>query len=273
MREMETTAMTSLTRADITAAETPSPPPARIGVTTRRGTTMRSWSRSTPKDDLPNFVPIWSPSLRSCSTKAELDRARAPPRTTDAAPLTLKAWCATAYMTAAVAPNCNPPRPKTSRRMATKVLKLRWIPISKRNSTTPRSARSSVLCRSCTRFSPLGPSATPAARKPRMGEAPRTRLQRGALNAVAPRRRRASLRPPTVSCFRLLRAAFTIPKISTDLETAAAAGAAADASPPRGTASHARDRAALLRRSGSWRVGRAASQERKSAAPVTRIFV
>ncbi|VEU39765.1 unnamed protein product [Pseudo-nitzschia multistriata] len=138
-------AMAALTPAAPNASAKPPPPPARIGVTTKSGTTARSCRSNTPKDDLPNLVPIWSLSFRSCRTKAELDRAKPPPKTICAAEESPKQNLQMAATTAPVTRNWHPPSPNTSRFMLMSVLKSRWIPISKRKKTIPISANNSVV--------------------------------------------------------------------------------------------------------------------------------
>mmetsp|Transcript_47734 Transcript_47734/g.144334 ORF Transcript_47734/g.144334 Transcript_47734/m.144334 type:complete len:229 (-) Transcript_47734:349-1035(-) len=189
-------AMTALTKAEVSAEARPSPPPARIGVTTNKGTTARSCRSSTPKDDLPKSVESSSLSFRSWRTNAELESASPPPSTTIAA-----ADCpqreATAATARAVKTNWLSPSPKTSLLIDMRVSKLRWIPISNKKNTTPRSARVSVVCTSAIRFFPLGPSSTPLAKNPRIGDIP-TSLHRPGIKAEVARRNRVSALVPFI---------------------------------------------------------------------------
>mmetsp|Transcript_22383 Transcript_22383/g.52707 ORF Transcript_22383/g.52707 Transcript_22383/m.52707 type:complete len:287 (-) Transcript_22383:777-1637(-) len=61
------------------------PSPARIGVMTRSGTTIKSCNSKVPKDDLPYCVSICPLSLSNCRTKAELLSAKLHPIITAAA--------------------------------------------------------------------------------------------------------------------------------------------------------------------------------------------
>mmetsp|Transcript_40810 Transcript_40810/g.89576 ORF Transcript_40810/g.89576 Transcript_40810/m.89576 type:complete len:280 (-) Transcript_40810:540-1379(-) len=84
---MRESAVTDLTAARRSAAPSCADGPPSSGVTTSNGTTARSWKSSMPKEARPNRVASSPFSERSWMTKADEERAKAPPRTTAAAAL------------------------------------------------------------------------------------------------------------------------------------------------------------------------------------------
>mmetsp|Transcript_29850 Transcript_29850/g.72129 ORF Transcript_29850/g.72129 Transcript_29850/m.72129 type:complete len:312 (-) Transcript_29850:357-1292(-) len=179
-------AIRNATPAEAKALPIPSPPPANSGVTTNRGTTAKSCIIRTPNEDLPCLVSSCCLSFRSCNTNAELDSAIPPPRTTAAADDSPQSLAMPATEPA-VKTTCARPSPNTSFFMLMRVSKSMCNPISNRKNTMPKSARSSVRWMSAIipPLIPFGPSAIPAARKPRMFDMPR-RLHIGATRAVVP---------------------------------------------------------------------------------------
>mmetsp|Transcript_2501 Transcript_2501/g.6023 ORF Transcript_2501/g.6023 Transcript_2501/m.6023 type:complete len:374 (-) Transcript_2501:258-1379(-) len=225
-------AIAAFNPADPRASRRPPPPPARIGVTTKSGTTARSCRSKTPKEDLPKVVLISSFSLRSCNTKAELDRAKPPPKTICAAVESPKPNLQMAATKAAVIRNWLPPSPNTSRLILISVLKSKWIPISNRKKTIPISANSSVVWISFTRLIPFGPNKSPRNRYPRIGEAPII-LERGVLSAVVNNNSIVSALGPCMYDDRPFRADRTARR--GPAASSVTTGEAISASPPRGT--------------------------------------
>mmetsp|Transcript_82970 Transcript_82970/g.247519 ORF Transcript_82970/g.247519 Transcript_82970/m.247519 type:complete len:217 (-) Transcript_82970:133-783(-) len=121
----------------------------------------------------------------SCNTKAEVERARAPPRTTRApagSPGTKR--CAQPAMSRPVTTYWAKPSPKTSYFMERTFSMESSRPISKRKNTMPNSARMCASCSLWMRSKPEGPSRTPMIRKAMMGDVP-IFLTSGTSSAVA----------------------------------------------------------------------------------------
>ena len=142
--------------------------PARMGMTTRKGTTARSWNSRMPRARRPCRDCSSSCSVSCRATMAVDDNASAPPTTSapsglmplhQAMPITIRV----------VSTTWAPPKPSTARRM-----ERRWgmeisSPIMKSRKMTPASPIRWMASLSGSQPRAWGPATTPTKRYPRIG--------------------------------------------------------------------------------------------------------
>mmetsp|Transcript_35627 Transcript_35627/g.65276 ORF Transcript_35627/g.65276 Transcript_35627/m.65276 type:complete len:202 (-) Transcript_35627:572-1177(-) len=188
-------AMPALAAASPSARSKAADPPlefASKGTTTSNGTTARSCRRRTPKEALPYLVASWPLSRTSCRTKAEEDKAKPPPRTTnDVTGNEGAKKCARHAIISPVPKNWNEPIPKTSYFIDRTFSTDNSRPISNRKKIMPNSAKKCASCRPDIQFNPDGPRITPIAKKPRIDDVRRIFIM-GTNSMVAPNKPRTS---------------------------------------------------------------------------------
>ncbi len=149
------------------------------------GITARSWNRSTEKLACPPGVPSSRFSCSVASAMAVEDMAKPMPATSATISGTPSAT-PQAVTAASVATTCTAPIPRIERRICHRRCGLSPSPTKKSRSTTPNSANCRIASGSDTSFSPDGPIAMPAARKPSTDPRPR-RLNTGTATTPAAR--------------------------------------------------------------------------------------